>query len=256
MAQIGDTLTTREAVRRAALADIVDRAEIASQTITEEIAADAAGLVGTEFVSLGTLRDIVTAHLAVDLPPTADKYAEVSTPARIMVAALCPECGLPANIAVNLAAQLTVDDDGAELAVKAKTKAMVHVCGQLSLPESEPVADGQVSVEDAIDTLRLHILRAVADVSDTHANEIDPGPPSTLSVIAEYLERTTESDISDLEDALYGYAEQGLVEVVRVKKEPPTYVLTEAGIAAVAAADEAQGDADAVEDEPSDDEAA
>jgi hypothetical protein len=243
MTQIGDTLTTREAVRRAALADIVDRAEIAATTLSA-VPGDA------KFLSIGTLREIVAAHLAIDLPPTADKYAEVSTPARIMVAALCPECGLPANIAVNLSSQLTVDDDGSELAVKAKTKAIAHVCGQLSLSDAEPVADGQVTVEDAIDTLRLRILRAVADVSDVHAED-PPGPPPTVDAIARHLELVAEQDISDLEDALYTYAEQGLVEAVTTKRQPKTYVLTEEGIAIVAAAD-----AEDAEDEPSDDEAA
>jgi hypothetical protein len=240
MAQMGDTLVTRDAVRRAVLQDIVDRAEIAGTDSTE------LGLApGGKFLSIGTLREIVTAHLAVDLPPSSDQYAEVSTPARIMVAALCPECGLPANITVNLTSQLTVDDDGSEIAVKSKTKPMAHLCHQLPLPN---VPDGQVSVEETLDTLRIRILRAVADVSDAHAAEIDPGPPSSLDAIAAHMDIVNESERADLEDALYGYAglDEPLVELVSVKGSPLTYVLTEAGIAAVAAADEAA----AAEDEP------
>jgi hypothetical protein len=240
MAQMGDTLVTRDAVRRAVLQDIVDRAEIAGTDSTE------LGLApGGRFLSLGTLREIVTEHLLVDLPPSSDQYAEVSTPARIMVAALCPECGLPANITVNLTSQLTVDDDGSEIAVKSKTKPMAHLCHQLPLPN---VADGQVSVEETLDTLRIRILRAVADVSDAHAAEIDPGPPSSLDAVAKHMDIVNESERADLEDALYGYAglEEPLVELVSLKGSPLTYVLTEAGIAAVAAADEAA----AAEDEP------
>jgi hypothetical protein len=74
-AQLADTLTSRDAVRRATLDDIIGRAQIASQTI------EGGALDGVEVVSLGKLRDLVTEALMVELPPPSARYAEVSTPA-------------------------------------------------------------------------------------------------------------------------------------------------------------------------------
>ena len=89
------------------------------------------------------------------------------------------------------------------------------------------------------DTLR--ILRAVADVSDAYADRADgeTGPPPTVDAIAAHLLLANDSDRGDLEESLYAYSqlETPLVDVVSAKGEPTHYVLTDAGIAMVAAAD-------------------
>jgi hypothetical protein len=232
MAKLGDTLTTREALRLAVVDDIIGRAQAAAVAVEGD-----GPLAGVEVVSLGRLREIAQDHLGVKLPPPLDTHAEVSTPATITVSAICPECDLPTKIVGKINPELKVTDDGAELGVKWKAKAVDHNHNQLPLEE---VGD-QVTVDEelaSIDDLRLRILRAVADVSDRHADEHDPGPPSSLDAVAAELERVSESERSDLEDALYGYREQGFVEIVSTKGVPPTYVLTEAGLALVAAADE------------------
>jgi len=131
MAHLADTLTTRDAVRRATADDIIGRCQAAATAI------EGGALDGVEVVSLGVLRDQVTASLLVKLPPPSAKHAEVRTPAVITVSAICPECTLPVEIIVNLGPSLSVDNDGAELSVKAKSKARVHVHGQLSLPEAD-----------------------------------------------------------------------------------------------------------------------
>lgn len=126
---IADVITSREALRREVLDDIVGRCQIAAVSI------EGGALDGVEVVSMGTLRDQVTAALLVDLPSPSEKFAEVITPAVVTVSAVCPECRVPSAIPVRLSPQLTVTNDGAELAVKAKSKPRVHLCGQLTLPE-------------------------------------------------------------------------------------------------------------------------
>lgn len=127
MSQLGDTLTSRDAVRRAVLDDIIGRCQIAA------VAIEGGPLDGVDVVSMGTLRDQVTAALLVDLPPTSDRYAEVSTPANVTVSASCPECRQPTDILVRLFPRLTVEEGVTELSVKASSKAVVHMHGQLPL---------------------------------------------------------------------------------------------------------------------------
>lgn len=136
-----DTLTTREAVRRASLHSLVDRCEKAATPI------EGGPLDGISVVSIGTLKEQVRDELEERLGPPSEKFAEVTTPATVNVSALCPECDLPVLIVVSLLPTLTVDDGGAELSVKAKSKARVHVHGQLSLPEE---AEGQMTIEDMV----------------------------------------------------------------------------------------------------------
>lgn len=224
---MADTLTTRDAVRRATADDIIGRCQAAA------VAIEGGALDGVEVVSLGTLRDQVTASLLVKLPPTSDKHAEVTTPATIVVSAICPECALPVEITVKLTPALEVDNDGAELKVRAKSKGRPHVHGQLSLPEE---VDGQLGMDDVvIDDLRLRILRAVYDllVDAGQAEERgETGAPISLDAIAQQLEIATESDRFDLDESLHAYsqAEPSLVEIHSAVDTPTTYVLTPAGL--------------------------
>lgn len=217
-----DTLTTRDALRKATLEDLVTRGEIAAQTI------EGGPLDGVKVLSLGTLRNLVTEALTVRLPPPSDKFAEVSTPAKITTSAMCPECNLPTTIVVDLTPQLTVDDDGAEITVKSKVAKKPHVHNQLPLPENDV---DQATVVGAIEDHRLRILAAVYDLEVAHDQPDDPGPAPTLDNIARALEIAFETDRGDLEDSLYGYSQldPALVEVRSIVGEPVTYHLTEAG---------------------------
>lgn len=232
-----DTLVTREALRQAVLADVEDRCEQAAMSI------EGGELDGIKVVSLGTLHEQVTAALALDLPPTSDRYAEVSTPASILTSVACPECGIPVDISVKLTGALAVDDDGAEIGVKAKSKKSLHVHGQMTLPNT--IAEGQTGLDDflaqeaATKALRVKILGAVADAGDLWADGNSSGPPPTLDAVAQRMGLSTEDQRADLEDALYNLAIApvndgdpfAMVEVVTGKGQPPHYVLTEAGIA-------------------------
>jgi hypothetical protein len=73
-------------------------------------------------------RCIVSAN---QILPTAQHYAEVVTGATVTVWAICPNCKIAAAVAVNLDPELRVSPTASELHVKAKSKGMPHVCGQL-----------------------------------------------------------------------------------------------------------------------------
>lgn len=149
---------TRESLRRAVLGDLVDRCVAAAVPI------EGGALDGIEVVSLGTLRGLIDNALEDDLPPPSERRAEVSTPAIVLVSAICPECRLPVEIIVGLTPQLTVDNDGAEIAVKAKSKARSHVCGQLALALVGDQAD--FGLEDVVGEVPSDeaILEAIAAV--------------------------------------------------------------------------------------------
>lgn len=238
---LADTLTTREAVRRAALEDIVARCELASTSI------EGGELDGIKVVSMGTLRDQVTGSLLVALPPPSEHVAEVSTPATVTVSAFCPECKLSVKIAVILTPELVVDASGAELKIKAKAKKAPHQHNQLSIDDLGD--DVQVGMDElVIDDLRLRILTAVFDVCEAHVEADPPGPPSTLDAIAQKLELATEHERGDLEESLYAYSQldEPLVEILSAPGSPVEYVLTEAGDALVdEAEDQDAGDDDA-----------
>lgn len=72
------------------------------------------------------------------LPPVSENGAEVRTPARVVAYAHCPECGEPSAIGLTVTAELLVDDDGATVRLKGKSKGVSHVCGQKNLGLGEP----------------------------------------------------------------------------------------------------------------------
>jgi hypothetical protein len=223
---ITDTLTTREAVRRAALDDLVARCTEAA------VAIEGGPLDGIEVVSLGTLREQVAASLVDKLPAPSERYAEVRTPAHIIVSAVCPQCHIPQVIGVALAPQLVLDDDGAELKVKATTKGATHVCGQLPLD-----AGDQVTLDEAVTiaSLRDQILRAVDGL--TIVAREGNGDLPTVEAIGAAIDVTSDADLADLTETLERYAldEDAPIEVHHEPDEPRTYWLTDAGRALVAA---------------------
>jgi hypothetical protein len=249
--QLGDTLSTREAFRRAVLGDLVGRAQIAA------VAVDGKGpLAGVKVISLGTLEQIVLDHLQVALPPPSEHHAEVTAPATVTFTNLCPKCHLPIKTIAKGTSVLTVTDDGQEISTKVKTKPAPHVCGQLQLDEEVAAAEeaaaknarGQLVAfpggegADA-DTLRIRVLGAVYDIQVQHdaGEATEPGPAPTLDVIAQRLELASENDRGDLEESLYSYAQAdpALVEINSAKGEPVTYGLTDTGVELVDAARDA-----------------
>lgn len=246
---ITDTLTTREAVRRAALEDLVGRAQGAATTM------EGGPLDGIEVVSIGSLQEAMTAALLIALPAPSDHYAEVITPAKIVVSAVCPECRLPMPIGVTLTPQLVVDIDGAELKVKATTKPSVHVCHQLPLPD----ADSDQGTLFPITDLRLQILGVVRDLGTAYEERDgdETGTPVTLEAIADALgdDYRGESALQDLEDTLFEYAhpkdESEPLVAIETRKGvfAKVYVITDAGRGILEVAAAADGTYDHDSDE-------
>lgn len=80
-------------------------------------------------------------YLGTQPLPANDLHgAEVTTPAWVLVAAICPTCHESTPIPVQITPELRVEDDGATLHLKAKAKGRDHVCGQRSLvSDDEPL---------------------------------------------------------------------------------------------------------------------
>jgi hypothetical protein len=100
---------------------------------------------GIQVLRRAELERVVHDFAKADPDPLAT-VAEVMTPARVFVDAICPRCGIPARILVEIHTELVVSDEGSEIRAKTKSKASSHVCGQLPL---EPGADSdQLSFSD------------------------------------------------------------------------------------------------------------
>jgi hypothetical protein len=257
MGQLADTLTTRDAVRKAVVDDIIGRAQVASQAIDST-----EGLEGVEFLSMGTLRELCADSLRVVLPPPSDTIAEVTTPATVTVHVICPDCKLPAVITGTLTPTLTVTLDGSTVAATWKAKSKAHLCGQLPLAE----ADGQTTLEDAAQAIdaRLVILAAVAAAGDAYlaVGGPEPAPAPTLGVVFDHLYREVGPDDdeiaglqADLREALDNLAYREDPALVAIgdhgPDDPLTYTLTEEGAAYLDAHAEAAaptGDGDWVEE--------
>jgi hypothetical protein len=188
---ISDNPTTRESLRRAVLGDLVDRCTAAAVSI------EGGALDGIEVVSLGTLRAQVTNALEDDLPPPSERRAEVTTPAIVLVSAICPECRLPVEIIVALTPQLTADNDGAEIAVKAKSKSRVHVCGQLALALVGDQADfGLEDITGAVPdvaTLYDALTLVITDRADLTVEAIAEWSDLDKRLSYEWANRTLEA---------------------------------------------------------------
>lgn len=91
-----------------------------------------------------TAKDLAAA-LEDPLPPASLNAAEVRTPAWITVAAVCPRCGISSDVSLEVHPELVVDNTGAELRLKAKSRARTHVCGQTRLEDA--AEDGQQGFE-------------------------------------------------------------------------------------------------------------
>ena len=108
-----------------------------------------------ETVKGGTLdgEEVITkANLAgafdEPLPPATDHAADVVTPSRIVVSAICPKCSLPATIALLVSSELRVDSTGSTLRLKGKSKETAHTCGQTTM--FDPAAQGSFDLTDII----------------------------------------------------------------------------------------------------------
>ena len=125
-------------------------------------------LEGTRVV----LMEDVSWILGEPFPPASDNGAEVATPARVVVWAICPRCGMAGSLAVELTPELRVDSHGGSLHLKAKSKPVSHLCGQLTIGGT---TDGQSSfeLEDIIgDDSEAFALGEIVRVADGGARPL------------------------------------------------------------------------------------
>ena len=132
-------------------AQLVAELRVAMQAKFDEIADTIEGgpLDGIRVVSAGNFGDVLSVF-DVRLPAPSEHEVEVSTPATVHVAAVCPKCDIPNPITLLVSPELRVDDTGSELRIKARAKARLHVCGQLPLPEEAEAGDQQAFELDDI----------------------------------------------------------------------------------------------------------
>ena len=99
---------------------------------------DSGPLEGLKVISEDNVREA----LEEPLPMLAIHGAQVQTPAKVTVSALCPRCYLPGTVTLDVGSELRVSsDEGATLRPKVKATKVSHLCGQLPLPD--PTVDGQ-----------------------------------------------------------------------------------------------------------------
>ena len=91
---------------------------------------------GMEVLRRKVLEEIIHDFAAAD-PEPLPTSAEVRTPGRVFVEAICPICAIPARVLVEIHAELVVDEDGRTIKAKASSKSSSHVCGQLPLEPGE-----------------------------------------------------------------------------------------------------------------------
>jgi hypothetical protein len=101
--------------------------------------------------------------LTGQLDPPSGHGAEVRTPARVVVAADCPKCRLPATISLEISSELRVDAASSTLRLKGKSKEATHVCGQTVMD----LADGQEAAWDIGE-----ITGAVADAYEAKGHTV------------------------------------------------------------------------------------
>jgi hypothetical protein len=128
------------------------------------------------------------------MPPTSDHGAEVSTPGRVVVFAVCPRCGQSAPIALEVTPELRVDTSAGHLHLKGKSKPVTHVCGQL---RADLRTDGQDSfeLEDIIGE-----AQAAVDAEDSEAGETYPDAPEGA------IDDSDALVVADADDGMPGLA--------------------------------------------------
>ena len=116
-------MTDLQSPREAAVATILTRLEALTETVR------GGEQDGVEVIPLAAARDAVLEPL----DPANAFTADIRTPGRVVVSAICPSCGLHAEIGLSVTTELRMDEDGSTLHLKGKSKAKSHTCGQTTL---------------------------------------------------------------------------------------------------------------------------
>lgn len=102
--------------------------------------------------------------------------SQIQTPALVEVVATCPNCSERAPMLLHVATVLEVGDDTSALKLKAKSKKVDHLCGQIELPLKDDVAGGQTSLAGAI-------VEKVAEVAEAEGlGEVSRGEDGSVTI--------------------------------------------------------------------------
>jgi hypothetical protein len=149
---LNDHTSPREQLRydlrerfREAMRGLVERVDT-ELLVTDELGPDNKGKHLWSGVPVLTMPSLNEALRTFDepLPAPSEVTAELRTPGTLFVAAECPECHLPQQIPMVIDVKLEVEGSIRTLHLKGKSKAAVHRCGQLPLPERKPEDQGEL----------------------------------------------------------------------------------------------------------------
>jgi DNA-binding transcriptional regulator YiaG len=133
-------------------------------------------------LTMPSLNEALRGTFEEPLPAPSELTAELHTPGTVFVAAECPECHVPQQIPMVIDVKLEVEGAVRTLHLKGKSKAAVHRCGQLPLPEAKADERGQEELpweqsseepgeveEIAAEILALPAEQAAAAIEAVHA---------------------------------------------------------------------------------------
>jgi hypothetical protein len=226
------------ATRRQFRDDLVERLAEGLREAEQEV--ESGPLEGVRVVSHAQWDLALSLVRWADLPPVSDHAAEVVTGASITVWAACPRCKIAGPITLFVDAELRVDTAGAELHLKAKSKARTHFCGQLTIPVGPPV-EGQESfdLEDLVGERCDAIVRYDAELEADvfcRLTEGHEGDHDELAAEAEVLEE--EAAAATPEEALTKTPEEAAADVVTKRAARRAARLADRVIPAETAADD------------------
>jgi hypothetical protein len=86
-----------------------------------------------------------------EMPEVTDHAAEVTTPARVVVAAVCPHCHLTTDATVRLSVKLEETSTYSRVKVIGRTDPVDHRCGQMAMRDVTPGDPDQGDLWDVKD---------------------------------------------------------------------------------------------------------
>lgn len=151
--------------------------DAAQQALTARLRlADGLPLEGVAIVTARDLQEVFTSDYEADY----SHFAELETPARLVVDMLCPNCQqvIP-DVSAHLDAIQSRESPGGPSKVRLKltAKTMNHVCGQQTFPRpADPEVEGQVGMDEAALDDEEAALREAEDAEDEAIERLESAP--------------------------------------------------------------------------------
>jgi hypothetical protein len=227
MPEVADTRARMLRAYRDGLQALIEDATVRPTTASvDEDVLTIADLDGVPLVSRKDIDEALHAIFSQPIPAPSETTVEVSTPATVIVSALCPRCGIAQLIGMSVHPELLIDDEGSELRVKAKSKGVSHTCGQLPLTVVADVADEQTEVLEAIESLVERVHGMLVQI-DALPGEEGAEPMPSLEMVASWdratidqVDRFATAYLAHLDD--FAFAIPPLPRVLGGEADPET----------------------------------